>query len=85
MLDRRCSVVVRPTFPHPHPPRPLLVVVLPLFVQVVLGNLITSVHRFGLTSFYPLNKLKFRAESNYDTAHARRRKEMVDIFCVMLF
>ena len=47
--------------------------------------MITSVLRFGLTSFYPLNKLKFRAESNYDTAHARRRKEMVDIFCVMLF
>ena len=40
----------------------------------------TSVLRFGLTSFYPLNRLKFRAESNYDTAHARRRKEMVDIF-----
>ena len=47
--------------------------------------MITSVHHFGLTSFYPLNRLKFYAESNYDTAHARRRKEMVDIFCVMLF
>ena len=46
--------------------------------------MITSVLRFGLTSFYPLNRLKFHAESNYDTAHARRRKEMGDIFCVML-
>ena len=58
------------------------------FKCIHIGNLlhmITSVHRFGLTSFYPLNRLKFRAESNYDTAHARRRKEMVDIFCVMLF
>ena len=45
---------------------------------------VTSVLHFGSTSFCPLNKLKFRADSNYDTAHARRRKEMGDIFCVML-
>ena len=51
----------------------------------LIARLLTSVLHFGSTSFCPLNKLKFRAESNYDTAHARRRKEMGDIFCVMLF